>query len=48
VTNFIKGGSVRGDDAGHLPCVVGPSFEWKTECEPYGSERQVANEALRR
>jgi len=47
VTDSIDGDSVRGDYAGHLPGVVHPSFEWKTEFEPYGSERQVANEAIR-
>jgi len=47
VTDSIDGDSVRGDYAGHLPGVVRSSFEWKTEFEPYGSERQVANEAIR-
>jgi hypothetical protein len=46
VTDSIDGDSVRVDYAGHLPGVVRPSFEWKTEFEPYGSERQVANEAI--
>jgi hypothetical protein len=39
--------SVSGDYVGHLPDRVRSSFEWKTEFEPYGSERQVANEAIR-
>jgi len=47
VTDSIDGDAVRGDYAGHLPGVVRPLFEWKTGFEPYGSERQVANEAIR-
>jgi hypothetical protein len=39
--------SVCGDYVGHLPDRVRSSFEWKTEFEPYGSERQVANAAIR-
>jgi hypothetical protein len=39
--------SVCGDYVGHVPDRVRSSFEWKTEFEPCGSERQVANEAIR-
>jgi lipopolysaccharide transport system ATP-binding protein len=47
VIDSIDGDSVRGDYAGHLPGVVRPSFEWKTEFEPHGTERHALNEALR-
>jgi len=43
----IDDDSVCGDYVGHVPDRVRSSFEWKTEFEPYGSERQVANEAIR-
>jgi hypothetical protein len=36
-----------GDYVGHLPDRVRSSFERKTEFDPYGSERRVANEAIR-